>query len=193
MLKAILEEHNMSLYKLEKLSNISHATLSDLANEKTNPNNCSSLLLNKISKTLDISMDDLFARLTYENLSSIDFDKNFDLFKSNVDQEFKRIKPIGFIKKYANNGEIKRLFDEKKYPHSFYLIALLDYSCKKIHMPLFLEYDMIRRQKLDKILVPESIYRLLEYKQMTLNDALSHSIPEFLAYNIVEADIEDVI
>ena len=60
-------------------------------------------------------------------------------------------------------------------------------------MPLFLEYDMIRRQKLDKILVPESIYRLLEYKQMTLNDALSHSIPEFLAYNIVEADIEDVV
>lgn len=113
MLKAILEEHNMSLYKLEKLSNISHATLSDLANEKTNPNNCSSLLLNKISKTLDISMDDLFARLTYKNLSSIDFDKNFDLFKSNVDQEFKRIKPIGFIKKYANNGEIKRLFDEE--------------------------------------------------------------------------------
>ena len=71
MLRAILSEKKISMYKLEKSSNLSHSTLSDLVNEKTKPENCSSSLLKDISKALNMSMDDLYDKLTYDDLSSI--------------------------------------------------------------------------------------------------------------------------
>lgn len=74
MLRAVLEEKKITMYKLEKSNNISHATLSNLVNEKTNPENCSSFLVKEISKSLNMSMDSLYDKLTYNDLSSIKFD-----------------------------------------------------------------------------------------------------------------------
>ena len=193
MLKAILEEKNMSMYKLEKVSNLSHATLSDLANEKTKPENCSSFLLNEIAKALHISMDELYKRLTYQNMESLTFNKNFDLFKSNVNHEYRRLKLKEFLEKYLLTSIIEDLYEQKEYDKALYLVSTIDYLCKKNDLPIPAKFDYIRKYKLDKVNVPESIYRILETRQMTLNEVYKKSIPEFLKHNIVEAEIENIV
>ena len=102
MLRAILQSKDLSLYELEKTSQISHATLSDIYNEKSNVNNCSVLVMSKMAKALGVTIDDLYDFLLYDNMSLFAFDSSFDLFKSNVCHELKRLGDIEFIKKYLS-------------------------------------------------------------------------------------------
>ena len=193
MLRAILEEKNMSMYKLEKSSNLSHATLSDLLNEKTKAENCSSSLIKDISSSLNMSMDDLYDKLTYRDLSAIHFDKNFDLFKSNIAHELRSLEYKEFLKKYLTNDEVEILFTNKKQKEALYLVALIDYLCQSHNLPIPTKYNSIRNYKLDSFCVSESLYRLMETKQILFSTIYKESIPSFREHNIIEAEIENVI
>ena len=82
MLRLLLQQKNISLYKLEKETGIPHSTLLDIYHERVNIMRCSSFVLKKISEALEMSMDDLYNILTYKDLSLITCDLQFDLFKS---------------------------------------------------------------------------------------------------------------
>ena len=97
MLRAILDSKNISLYQLEKTSNISHATLNDIYNERPNINNCSILVISKIAESLNMQIDDLYKKLTYNDLSLFAYNETFDLFKSNTLQQLKRIGEEDYI------------------------------------------------------------------------------------------------
>lgn len=55
----ILAQKGMTKYRLAKISGIAHATLSELCSGKTNIEKCSAETLYKISKALDVSMENL--------------------------------------------------------------------------------------------------------------------------------------
>lgn len=192
MLRAILQQKNMTLYQLEKSSHLPHATLSDLYNEKTNAEKCSSSFLHSLAQYLNMSMDELYEKLTYKDLSCFDFDKQFDLFKSSLCQELKYLGYEKFLSKYLNNDDVIIYCKSKKMKESLYLLSLIDYLCEKHHLPLVKEYDEIRQYRLSKIYVPESIYLLMQYRQITVTKIHKESIPAFLEHNIVEAEIENV-
>ncbi len=192
MLRAILEKKNMSIYRLEKSSNISHATLSDLVNEKTKPENCSSFLLKEISSSLNMSMDDLYDKLTYKDLSAIKFDKKFDLFKSNVAHELHSLEYKAFLKKYLTSNEIEEMFENKKQKEALYLVALIDFICQCHNLPIPTKYNNIRNYKLETYYVSESLYRLMETKQILFSTIYKESISSFKDHNIIEADIDNV-
>ena len=192
MLRVILEKKNMSMYKLEKTSNVSHATLSDLLNEKTKAENCSSSLIKEISSSLNMSMDDLYDKLTYNDLSDIRFDKEFDLFKSNVAHELHSIKCKEFLRKYLTNNVIEELFVNHRKKEALYLVALIDYLCQMHNLPLPTKYNDIRNYKLNTYYVSESLYRLMETKQILFSTLYKESIPTFREHNIIEAEIENV-
>ena len=80
MLKAILNERNMSLYKLEKSSLVSHATLNDIYNEKININNCTISVMSKLANALNLEIEDLYRMLTYDDISLFAYNEDFDLF-----------------------------------------------------------------------------------------------------------------
>lgn len=193
MLRAILSEKKISMYKLEKSSNLSHSTLSDLVNEKTKPENCSSSLLKDISKALNMSMDDLYDKLTYDDLSSIKYDRDFDLFKSNICHELHSKQYKAFLKHYLMTDEIERLFEDKKYKQALYLVSMIDYLCETNDLPIPTKYNEIRNYKLDKFCVSESLYRLMQTKQIQFSSIYKDSIPTFRDHNIIEAEIDNVI
>lgn len=193
MLRAILEEKNISMYRLEKSSNISHATLSDLLNEKTKAENCSSSLIKEISSCLNMSMDNLYDQLTYKDLSSITFDKQFDLFRSNIAHELHSVQYKTFLNKYLTSNEIEKMFNNKKQKEALYLVSLIDYLCEVHNLPIPSKFDDIRNYKLDTYCVPESLYRLMETKQITFSSIYKEAIPSFKEHNIIEAEIENVI
>ena len=193
MLRAILQSKDLSLYELEKTSQISHATLSDIYNEKSNINNCSVLVMSKMAKALGVTIDDLYDFLLYDNMSLFSFDASFDLFKSNVCHELKNLGDIEFIKKYLTNNEIVALYNKKDYKESLYLLSLVDYLSKENNLPLVSEFDEIRNKKLNRIYVSKSLYYLLKTRVVKVSEVFKECLTEFLKHNIVEADIRNVI
>ena len=192
MLRLILEEKKMSLYRLEKISHISHATLNDLYNERTNIDNCSISLLYKLSKALDMSMEQLYAYLSYNDLSLLGFDSNFDLFKSNVLHELKELGDLKFIEKHLSSSSVTNLYKEKYLLEAIYLLSLIDYLSKIYNLPLSKEYETIRHYKLNKLFVSKSSYLLLKSKVTTLTRLFNESLIEFTKHNLLENDIRNV-
>ena len=160
MLRAVLCEKNMSLYQLEKASHISHATLNDIYNEKCNIESCSISTMSKIAKSLDLSLDSLYNYLTYQDLSIIKYDEDFDLFKSNTLQTLKHMDEKTFVNQLVYSDDISKLFSNKEYSKSLYLLSLLDYLSKKNNMNIEHKYDEMRNIKLNKLYVSKSIYLL---------------------------------
>ena len=70
MLKDILTQRNISVYKLSKETDISYSTLNDIVIEKTDIKNASASVLYRLSKYLDISMERLYEN-SYEGSTVI--------------------------------------------------------------------------------------------------------------------------
>ena len=165
MLRAILNSKNMSLYELEKTSSISHATLNDIYNERSNINNCTISIMSKLADAL---------------------------FKSDTLQRLKKTDDSSFITDVIESKEIENYFFNKKYLESLYLLSLVDYLSNKNSIPLPKKYEQIRNYKCERIYVSKSIYLLLTLKQIKVTDIFKSAIKEFLKHNIVEAEIDKV-
>lgn len=192
MLKAILNERNMSLYKLEKSSLVSHATLNDIYNEKININNCTISVMSKLANALNLEIEDLYRMLTYDDISLFAYNEGFDLFKSSTLQYLKTMDEVSFIARIVSSEEIDNYFLNKKYLESLYLLSLIDYLSNKNSIPLLEQYNHIRDYKCKKIYVSKSIYLLLMMKQIKVTEIYKNAIEEFLNHNIIEAEIENV-
>ena len=192
MLRVLLDSKSVSLYQLEKTSHISHATLNDIYNERSNIDNCSIAVISRIANALNISIDQAYKILTYNDLSLIAYNEQFDLFKSHTLQQLKNIGEASFIETILKDDLINSYFKNKKPLEALYLLSLLDYIMKKNGNPLLKEYDVLRDYKLDKLYVSESVYLLLAMRIITITSVYKESIAEFLKRNIVEANIYDV-
>lgn len=193
MLRAILSNQNISLYQLEKISHISHATLNDIYNEKSNIDNCSVLVMSKLASSLNMDIDSLYKKLVYDDLSLFTYSEDFDLFKSSTLQRLKSEGEEKFLKRVVDTQLIDEYYRYENYLEAFYLLSLVDYLYSKNKKPLLKQYDVIRSLKLTYIYVPKSIYLLLMSKRITVTQIYKESIKEFLSHNIVEAHIDDVI
>lgn len=192
MLRVILNDKNKSLYQLEKTSHISHATLNDIYNEKYNIDKCSISLISKMADALDMSIDSLYKCLSYNDLSLITYNEDFDLFKSNTLQRLKATNEKEFINNLVDNNTVESLFDKKDYLKSLYLVSLIDYLSKNNNEELLERYNEIRKTKLDRLYVPKSVYLLLATKTIKITKIFKESITTFLDHNIVEAEIDNV-
>lgn len=193
MLRIILERKNMSMYSLEKKTDISHSTISDIYNEKINIDHCSVINIKKIAHALEMSMESLYDLLSYNDLKYVIFIRDFDLFKSEICHDYKRLSDKNFLKKYLVNNEIENLILEKEYEKAFYLLAFIDYLCIKNGVPLANKYNLLRNKKLNKLIVPESIYLLLANRKVKISSIIKEANKEFLKYNIIESEVENVI
>lgn len=193
MLKAILSVKNVSLYQLEKNSHISHATLNDIYNEKSNIYNCSVSVMSKIATSLDMSIDELFEKLTYNDLSLFSYNEDFDLFKSSTLQRLKKENEQSFIREIVSSNVIDAYYQNQEFSKALYLLSLIDYLSTKNRKPYIDKYDYLRIFKLNKLYISKSIYLLLKMKQITVTDLFKECPRDFLKHNILEAKIDDVI
>ena len=81
------------------------------------------------------------------------------------------------------------------YEESLYLLAMLDYVSRVNHVPLCSEYSDIRSTKLDRVVYSSSVLMLC---RMTKSEepkvkARKEAIPEFMRFNIAEADVRNVV
>lgn len=188
MIRNLLKDRKMSVYKLAKTSTVPYATCNDIVNGKAQLEKCSAETVYKIAKALNISMEDILAPC-FEKRSS------FENFKSTVCHRVKELGDINFIIETLESQGIRMYFDRQWYPESLYLLAMLDYLSRENDVPICDEYDDIRRCSLEKPVYPASVLAMSAVSQ---NDAIimnaqKTAIPEFKRFNIIENDIRNVI
>ena len=187
-LSTLMQNKNISKYRLSKNSGIPYTTLADILNGKARLEKCSAETVYKLAKELNISMEELLAPCFIKRSS-------FDLFKSNVCHRVKELGDVSFIIELLEKDDIQTYYERQWYPEAFYLLAMLDYLSRINQIPLCEEYAALRRQKLSEPIYPSSIVAasLVSDNNNAKQKALRSAIPEFLHFNIVESEVRNVI
>lgn len=192
-LKELLEIRNFSVYQCAKESEVPYTTLADLVNGKTKIGRCSAQTVYKLSKVLHVTVEELLENYA-GNEPNVPYRNSFEIFKSNICHMVKDKGDMDFIIDVLQENEIRKYWDRKWYPESFYLLAMVDYLCRENELPICRDYDDIRKHKLAEPIYPRDIMVAVK-----LNPALDqrksswdNAIPEFLKYNIVEGEIRNV-
>ena len=185
MLGNYLKKKNMSVYRFSKLSGVPYATLNELCNNKTSLEKCNAGTLYRICKTLGVSMEEMLEQ-------SMDPRIDFENYKSNICQAVKRNEEQ-FVIDTIKDKTIVKYWERTWYPEALYLLAMLDYICRKRGLPLCETYESLRYKKLEQPIYPQSVLALsLVVGDRALEEARKSAIPEFMRHNIVEGEVESV-
>lgn len=119
---------------------------------------------------------------------------DFETFKSNICHLVKDKGDLDFIIDVLRSKKIRHYWNQKWYPETFYLLAMVDYLSRVNGLPLCTDYNDIRACSLKEPLYPRDIS--LTAKISTELDvrslSLQESIPEFARFNIIESEVRDV-
>ncbi len=182
-----LEQNNMTKYQLSKKSRLPYSTICDICNEKTPLNRCSADTIYKLSLATGISCDNMIA-------AACEKKESFDLFKSNVCHEVKRKGEVGFMIEILESGVIRDYFVQVRQKESLYLLGMLDYLSRKNEVPICSDYDDLRHYRFAEPIYPSGLLVRAEITQdeSVKEEAIRNAIPEFMRFNIVENEIENV-
>lgn len=188
MLKDLLKERDMTIYRLAKDSGVPYATVNDICNGKTRLEKCSAETIYKLSKALEVTMENLLEPYIADRCS-------FELYKSNVCHRVKAMGDIEFVVEVLESNQIRKYYERKWYPECFYLLAMLDYLSRENDIPTCTDYNDLRAQKLNRILYPASIVAAsVAMKDPSIKEkAYKEAIPEFVRFNIVESEVRNIV
>lgn len=187
MLSDRLAEKNMSAYRLSKVSGIPYTTLNELLRGKTKIPNCTADTLYRLSKALDVSMEELL-------LESREYRSSFETFKSNICHHVKDQGDLDFIITTLQSEDIRHYWERKWYPEAFYLLAMVDYLSRENGLPICEDFNDIRACSLKEPIYPRDISLAVrisaDLDQRTL--CMQEAIPEFMRFNIIESEVRNV-
>ena len=189
----VLEQKNITKYRLWKESGVPQATISDICTGKTRIEKCSAETIFRIAKVLDVSMESLIAPA----VRSLEAERRrpaFDIFKSNTCHRVKDMGDIPFIIQLLKTNQIRELYEKKWYPEALYLLAMLDYLSRENNVPICKNYNDIRNSKLQSPIYPSSVIILCKTLKSDApkEECIRVAIPEFLRFNIVESEVRNV-
>ena len=188
MLKELMKNKNLSMYRLSKITNIPYSTISDICLKKTKIEKCSAETIYRLSKALEVSMEDLVG--AYCELRT-----SFENFKSAICHRVKEDGDISFLIKVLESNVVYTYYEREWYLESFYLLGMVDYLSRENGIPICKEYDELREHKFEKPIYPASLYTVyvVTNNKKVLRDAEKNAIPEFKRFNIIENEVRDVI
>lgn len=181
-IKQYLEANKLSIYRVANSAVVAYPTVFNIVNGKVDILNCALGIVKKIADALNLSIDEL--------LTLCDKNQSFDLFRSEQCHLVNRMGEIDYVIDLLEKKKIDYYWKLGMKPEAFYLLAMLDYLCKRNDLPKCKDYEEIRRYKLEKPIYPADID--LSEKLLgkdARKEAVEHAIPEFLNYNIVECEV----
>lgn len=189
----VLEQKNMTKYRLWKESGVPQATISDICTGKTSIEKCSAETIFRIARALDVSMESLIAPAV-QRAEEERRRPSFELFKSNTCHMVKDMGDIPFIIQLLETNQIRKLYEKKWYPEALYLLAMLDYLSRENQVPICTNYNDIRTAKLQRPVYPSSVVILCKTLKSNApkEECYRMAIPEFLRFNIVESDVRNI-
>ena len=186
-IKDLLEQRNMTKYRLSKISGVPFTTISEITTGKTKIKNCTGETLYKLSKALDITVEDLLSE-------SMEYRQSFETYKSNICHIVKDIGDIAFIIDTLESDTIRMLYKKRWYPESLYLLAMIDYLSRENDLPICNNYSDMRSARLSETVYPSSVIAISEFSRsdQPKQNSYKQAIPEFIRFNIVESDVRNV-
>lgn len=183
----LLNEKQITKYRLAKTSGVSQTTINDICNGKVDIKNCTGETLYKLSKAFDVSIE----RLLRE---AMEYRPAFEIFKSNTCHQVKDMGDIDFLIDVIRSGRILDYLEKRWYREALYLLAMVDYLCRENALPLHADYDELRSLKLSELVYPTGVLILSAAldSDSPKEESLKAAIPEFLRHNIVESEVRNV-
>ncbi len=184
----LLQQKNLTKYKLSKDSGVPFTTISEITTGKTRIKNCTGETIYRLAKALDVAMEDLLAE-------SMDYRQSFEAYKSNICHMVKDMGDIDFIIDTLESDKIRKLYQKKWFPESLYLLAMVDYLSRENDLPVCAEYNDIRRARLRSTLYPASVIAMSAFSrsEQPKRESYAQAIPEFIRFNIVESEVRNVV
>lgn len=189
----VLEQKNITKYRLWKESGVPQATISDICTGKTRIEKCSAETIYRIARVLNVSMESLIAPAV-QHAEEERRRPSFESFKSNTCHMVKDMGDIPFIIQLLETNQIRKLYEKKWYPEALYLLAMLDYLSRENSVPICKNYNDIRTAKLQRPVYPSSVVIMCKTLKSDAPKEACHrrAIPEFLRFNIVESEVRNV-
>ena len=186
-MKEQIANQNTTMYRLAKDSGVPYSTINDVCTGKSRIESTSAGTVYKLAKALGITADELIAP-SFERPA-------FGVFRGNVCHALKEQGDIQFIIQTLESGEIRKLFNKGWYEESLYLLAMLDYVSRENNVPVCIDYSDIRAERLDRTIYPPGVLMLAKVlkSEEPKEKARQEAIPEFMRFNIVEADVRNVV
>jgi len=188
MMKELLKERDITVYRLAKDSGVPYATVNDICNGKTRLEKCSAETIYKLAKALKVTMETLLEPYLVER-------DDFEIYKSNVCHQVKAMGDVEFVVEVLENNKIREYYNRKWYPECLYLLGMLDYLSRENNIEICTEYDDLRQCKLRETIYPSSILAadaILKDRRIK-EQAYRDAIPEFKRFNIVENEVRNVV
>lgn len=187
MLKELLKEKQMTIKECSMASGIPYSTLCDLVHQKTKISNASGKILYKLSKTLNVSMENLI-------LEDIEADRTetWDHFRSELQHQIKRLGDKQFLAWVLQNQSVERYWKNNEQAKSLYMVAAFDYLCRINKLPQYAGFNEYRHYKLEKPIYTSDVVISEKLGMPMKAMAEENSIPEFRQYNIMEGSLRDV-
>jgi DNA-binding Xre family transcriptional regulator len=184
----LLEQKQMSKYKLSKVSGVPFTTVSEITTGKTKIKNCTGENLYRLAKALDVTVEDLLS-------DSMEYRPSFEIFKSNVCHRVHDMGDMDFIIDTLETDRIRKLYQKRWYPESLYLLAMVDYLSRENDLPLCNAYNDLRTARLKEPFYPAGILTLCAAfkSDKPKEESLREAIPEFRRFNIVESEVRNVL
>jgi hypothetical protein len=123
-----------------------------------------------------------------EQLATLDL----DIIRSNVCHRVRDMGELDFVLDTLQSEIIFHYWNENKQFQALYLLAMIDYVCRKNDVPLCENYNELRSFCFKKPIYTRDVLlssKLIPDKDLK-EEARNNSIPEFIRFNIVECDIE---
>jgi transcriptional regulator with XRE-family HTH domain len=187
-INTLIAQKGVTKYRIAKQAGIPQTTMTDICSGKARLSNCSGETLYRLARTLDVSMESLVA-------DDCEYRPAFEIFKSNVCHLVKDLGDLDFIIDTLESGRIRELYKKQWYAECLYLLAMTDYISRENDLPLCEDYNDLRQAKLAEIIYPAGVLTLCaaagndRWKDRSRDEA----IPEFMRFNIVEAEVRNVI
>lgn len=179
----LLEAHQMSAYKLAKMTGIPYTTIFDLVHYRTLPKNISLDHALKIADALDIDVKEL---VKIEGAPMT----NFEFFRSQLIMNIKSYGPNKFVNRVVKNKEVDFYYKNGGIEHALFLLGVIDYLSRKYHLSINRKrYNDLRKLHLKKPLFCSNdiiSFSSLEEAESVLGIKIEE---EFRRFNIVETEI----
>lgn len=127
-----------------------------------------------------------------EQLATLDL----EIFRSNVCHRVHDMGEHDFVVDTLQSEVIFHYWNEDKRFQALYLLAMIDYLCRKNDIPLCENYNELRSFCFKKpiytmdVLLYSKLISDQDVDKDIKEEARNNSIPEFIRFNIVECDIE---
>jgi transcriptional regulator with XRE-family HTH domain len=187
IINKLLEQKNMTKYRLAKTANLPQTTVIDICSGKAKLENCSSGTLYKLAKALNVSMELLIS-------PSMEPRPDFEIFKSSICHKVKAMGDLDFIIDTLETDQIRKFYEKNWYPESLYLLAMVDYLSRENDLPFCTNYNDLRSAQLQEIIYPAGVVVrcTASGSEQPKRESIEAAIPEFMRHNIIEAEVRNV-